>query len=230
MVHTYSLIHDDLPAMDDDDLRRGRPTSHKRFGEALAILAGDALLTLAFDVLARESASPGIAAASCADLACAAGASGMVGGQVVDLECEGRFGGREVGAADAPGDDLALLESLHLRKTGRLLQCSLTLGARAAGAAPGQLAALEEYGKRVGLAFQIADDLLDVTGERDRTGKAVGKDADSGKLTYPGLLGVQESRRKALDLVGSACGHLGIFGEKGRRLESLAHFVLERDH
>ena len=219
MIHTYSLIHDDLPAMDDDDLRRGRPSNHIRFGEATAILAGDALLTLAFEVLTRDVRPPTVAAACCADLASAAGAVGMVGGQMADLQ------GEELGIHDVTG-----LESIHRRKTGRLLSCALTLGARIAGADAASQHALEKYGECVGLAFQIADDLLDATGESQRMGKAVQKDADNGKITYPGFLGEEESRQQARELVRQACEWIVPLGDKGQRLESLARFVLERDH
>lgn len=224
IVHTYSLIHDDLPAMDDDDLRRGRPTCHKQFGEALAILAGDALLTLAFEILAKEIHPPETAAACCADLASAAGAMGMVGGQVVDLEAE------ESCRNPLFEGTLEQLESIHRRKTGRLFTCSLTMGARVAGADPSKRERLETYGKCVGLAFQIADDLLDVTGDQVKMGKGVQKDADHGKLTYPALLGIEESRRRAEDLIDRARTAIKPFGVRGQRLESLARFILERDH
>ncbi|MBW3539255.1 MAG: polyprenyl synthetase family protein [Planctomycetes bacterium] len=219
MIHTYSLIHDDLPAMDDDDLRRGKPTNHVVFGEAGAILAGDALLTLAFEVLARDVQPPEVAAACCADLARASGAEGMVGGQSADLEAE-----------STAEPSLEQLEAIHRRKTGALLSSALTLGGRIGGAERGTLRGLERYGQAVGLAFQIADDLLDLTGETDRMGKGVRKDADHGKLTYPALLGVEASRAKARELIDEACGALAPLGERSRRLESLAQFVLERDH
>lgn len=224
MVHTYSLIHDDLPAMDDDDLRRGRPTNHKQFGEALAILAGDALLTLAFEVIAKETKPPEVAALCCADLASAAGAVGMVGGQVADLEGE-----KLCGDADFL-PTIEHLESIHHRKTGRLLTCGLVMGARIAGADHSTQARLETYGKCVGLAFQIADDLLDVTGTEVKMGKGVQKDADHGKLTYPSLLGVADSKSRAEELIRTACEAISTLGPNGRRLEALAHFVLERDH
>ncbi len=219
MVHTYSLIHDDLPAMDDDDLRRGRPTSHKVFGEALAILAGDGLLTLAFEVVAGHVHPPEVAAACCADLASAAGVCGMVGGQVADLEAEST----PVGSAEQ-------LESIHRRKTGRLIRSALTMGGRIARAPEAILHALDFYGKCVGLAFQIADDLLDICGDQSRMGKGVRKDAALGKLTYPALLGVEASREKARGLIREACRSIAPLGERGRRLDALAHFVLERDH
>ncbi len=219
MIHTYSLIHDDLPAMDDDSLRRGRPTCHIQFGEAIAILAGDALLTLAFEVLARDVHPPQVAAACCADLAAAAGATGMVAGQTADFEAEG------TGVAG-----IEQLQAIHLRKTGRLLRSALTMGGRIAGASPEALASLAQYGDKVGLAFQIADDLLDIVGEQEKMGKGVRKDANLGKLTYPFLLGMQESRKRARLLIDEACRSLAVFGEASQRLEASAHFVLERDH
>ncbi|MEX0701144.1 MAG: polyprenyl synthetase family protein [Planctomycetales bacterium] len=265
LVHTYSLIHDDLPAMDDDDLRRGRPTNHVQFGEALAILAGDALLTLAFEIIARDvqpagNLPPEVAVACCADLAAGAGMCGMVGGQAADIEAEAhepRGGHRPKGGpprfepgivpeqgvsldgarVDHRGDkprgsstDLDVLQSIHRRKTGRLIQSAVTIGARIGGAAPETFQALENYGRSVGLAFQIADDLLDVTGCADRMGKAVGKDSAQGKLTYPALLGEEESRRRCREAVEAAGRAIAPLGERGRRLEALAQFVLRRDH
>jgi geranylgeranyl diphosphate synthase type II len=219
MVHTYSLIHDDLPAMDNDELRRGRPTNHVVFGEALAILAGDGLLTLAFDVLARDVTPGETAAACCADLARAAGMAGMVGGQVADLEAEGRT-----------VSSIEELEAIHRRKTGALLASSLTMGARIAKASNEDLHRLASFGRCLGLAFQITDDLLDVCGSPQNLGKAVQKDASRGKLTYPSLLGEEASLLRAQCQVVEACKWIEPFGERGRRLESLAQFVLERDH
>ena len=219
MIHTYSLIHDDLPAMDDDRLRRGIPTCHIQFDEATAILAGDGLLTLAFEVLATEIRPGSLAAACCADLASAAGIGGMVGGQMADLEAE------HSGAAS-----VQRLEAIHRRKTGRLLLSALSMGANLAGASSETHAALETFGRSVGLAFQIADDLLDVVGDRAKMGKEVRKDTDHGKLTYPALLGEDASRRKARELIEDAKRSLSVFGERGRSLEALAVFVLERDH
>lgn len=216
MIHTYSLIHDDLPAMDNDDLRRGRPTNHKVFGDALAILAGDALLTMAFEVLARDVQPPETAAACCAALAEAAGPAALVGGQADDL-------------AEKSIADLSALESIHRRKTGAMFLVSLRLGALSADADAEQLAALEAYGRPLGLAFQIMDDLLDATGDEAAVGKRVGKDVDRGKLTFPGLLGVEASRRRAEALVAQACVALEPFGPAGEGLDSLARFVLERD-
>jgi len=227
MVHTYSLIHDDLPAMDDDELRRGRPTNHVVFGEANAILAGDALLARAFEIIGRDVDPPEVAAVCCVDLASAAGASGMVGGQVADLESEQRA------PTDSNGDtqgDLQLLQSIHRRKTGQLLLSALTMGARIADADNATLEAVRNYGKCVGLAFQIADDLLDTSGDASKMGKGTKKDSGRGKLTYPGLLGANESRRRAKQLIDEACHSIHRLGEKAECLEALAHFVIERDH
>ena len=225
MVHTYSLIHDDLPAMDDDDLRRGRPTNHKVFGEAMAILAGDALLTLAFEVIARQTRPAEVAAACCLDLAGASGWCGMVAGQVADLEAE--QSPQEIREAQVA---LSQLEAIHRRKTGRLLMSAVTMGARVAQASPELVQRLASFGKCVGLAFQIADDLLDVTGDVARMGKGVRKDATLGKMTYPGLLGMDESRRRADALIDEACGLLIPLGPKSEKLAALAKFVTQRDH
>lgn len=219
MVHCYSLIHDDLPAMDDDDLRRGLPTNHVKFGEATAILAGDALLTLAFETLAKELSDPSIAIACVADLASAAGAEGMVGGQQADLEGEA-----------APELSLEQLEAIHRRKTGRLLTAALTMGGRIAQAEPEILESLKIYGESVGLAFQIADDLLDVVGDFEKMGKQVHKDADHGKKTYPGLLGIEESRRRARLLIDQACQSISVLGDRSRYLKDLAIYIIDRDH
>lgn len=223
MVHAYSLVHDDLPAMDDDDLRRGRPTCHKVFGEALAILAGDALLTRAFELLAVEVQPPAVAAACCASLAEAAGAAGMVGGQVDDLEQE------QLAPSAETEQQLQILKSIHSRKTAAMLRVSLKLGGLVAGATRGQLEALDAFGRPLGLAFQIVDDLLDVDGVQAATGKRVGKDHGRGKLTFPGLLGVEESRARAQNLIDEACMALRPLGLQSAGLESLARYVLERD-
>lgn len=219
MVHTYSLIHDDLPAMDDDALRRGMPTSHIKFGEANAILAGDGLLTRAFEIMAEQISVKPCAAECCVDLANAAGAVGMVGGQVADLESEHR-----------QHSTLEQLESIHRRKTGRLICSALTMGARIAGADTVTLEMLEKYGVCIGLAFQITDDLLDLTGDEEKMGKGVRKDAEHGKLTYPSLIGVEESCQRAKNLIDEACLSIAPLGSHGQRLEELAHFILERDH
>jgi len=225
MVHAYSLIHDDLPAMDDDDLRRGQPTCHKKFGEALAILAGDALLTLAFQVL-TEGYPPATAAGCCRQLAIGAGACGMVGGQVLDLAQE---------AAD-PKDNgrLEKLQAIHASKTGALFRTCLQLGAWSAlgetpgGPDPQVLKSLDGFGKCFGMLFQITDDLLDVESTVELTGKRVQKDAACGKLTYPGLLGTAESRRRAKEMGDQALDHLKFLGPHGARLSALVPFILER--
>jgi len=215
MIHAYSLLHDDLPAMDDDDLRRGRPTCHKVFGEALAILTGDALLTLAFENLTKLEAPPRVVIACCNALAEAAGACQLVGGQADDIE--------------AKEETLEQLESIHRRKTGAMILAALRLGALIAGADPRQQEALNQYGRRLGLAFQITDDLLDVQGEERAVGKRLGKDAKRGKLTFPGLLGVDESTARAEQLILEAGGALAPFDRRVERLESLARYVLERN-
>ncbi len=218
MVHAYSLVHDDLPAMDDDDLRRGQPTCHKQFDEATAILAGDALLTLAFQVLARDIRPAEIAVECCAVLAEAAGATGMVGGQIDDL------------AGQFCDEGLAALEAIHRRKTGAIFQASLRLGALVAGADDEQLSALAAYGQRMGLVFQITDDLLDVRGDATAMGKRVGKDSGRGKLTFPKVLGVEQSDERARALVIEACAALTPLAPHAEPLHALAHYVVERDH
>jgi geranylgeranyl diphosphate synthase type II len=217
LVHAYSLIHDDLPAMDDDDLRRGRPTCHKQFGEALAILAGDALLALAFEIVARDIQPPDVAARCCAELGRAAGATALVGGQADDLDLEFR------------GGDLAAVEAVHRRKTGAMILASLRLGGFVAGADATQLACLDVYGQALGLAFQIVDDVLDVAGDEAALGKRVGKDAGRGKLTFPALLGMGESRRRAAALVDDAVRAIAPLGGAAAGLEALARYVLDRN-
>jgi geranylgeranyl diphosphate synthase type II len=235
MVHTYSLIHDDLPAMDDDDLRRGLPTCHKKFGEALAILAGDALLTLAFEMLARNTPAQ-TGAASCLALAKGAGAAGMVGGQVEDLAWERSTSQAQQTAARAEqSQSLEALEHIHCQKTGALFRACLRLGALAAqgerpsGPDAGLLERLDRYGEAFGLLFQITDDLLDAEGTAAATGKRTQKDAARGKLTYPGLLGVEESRRRAMELAKKGLALVEPLGEKGQPLAALLHFVLARN-
>jgi geranylgeranyl diphosphate synthase type II len=241
MIHAYSLIHDDLPAMDDDDLRRGRPTCHKAFDEATAILAGDGLLTLAFETLAHGVKPPGVAAACCAVLAKAAGPCGMVGGQADDIEEEQT--GRRQGISPSPNlpvsqspsllvspsPRLLRLESMHRRKTGAMIRVSLQMGAMVAAGSSAQLEALDAYGQRLGLAFQIIDDLLDVQSNMSATGKRVGKDAQRGKLTFPGLLGIDQSAQHARELISEASEALEPFGEEAEGLRTVAHFVLERN-
>jgi len=218
MIHTYSLIHDDLPAMDDDDLRRGRPTCHVRFGEAIAILAGDALLARAFEILATQIEPPSVAARCCAELARAAGPSALVGGQVADLQAE-----RCSGTPDH-------LESIHRRKTGALFLAAVRLGAIAAQASVQQLEMLNQYGYHLGLAFQVVDDLLDFTGQAKHVGKRVQKDQSRGKLTFPGVIGVEASRQRVRDLVEAACRSITSLGPAARPLEQLARFVMDRTY
>ncbi len=217
MIHTYSLIHDDLPAMDDDDLRRGLPTCHRLFGEANAILAGDALLAQAFEVLAASDAPAEIVSRCCRELAVAAGASNLVGGQVDDL-------------AGVDGEPcLERLEAIHRRKTGAMFRVSLRLGAIVGGGSDEQIESLETYGSKLGMAFQVTDDLLDETGDEDQLGKRTGKDAARGKLTFPAMLGGAESRRRASVLIEEACQALAGFDAAAEPLMSLARFVLDRE-
>jgi len=219
-VHTYSLIHDDLPSMDDDDLRRGRPTSHKVFGEAVAILSGDALLTLAFEILAQ---SPPTRRYSVSDaiqeLARASGSIGMIAGQVADMEAEG-----------SQQISVRQLQYIHASKTAALLSCSLRLGAMSANATPSRLQALSEFGRHVGLAFQVVDDILDVTQSSDRLGKTAGKDQAAAKVTYPALMGLSRSRHKAARLTQKAFDAIKPFGAKAKALRALADFLLHRDY
>jgi geranylgeranyl diphosphate synthase, type II len=222
MIHTYSLIHDDLPCMDDDDLRRGRPTNHKVYGEAIATLAGDGLLTDAFGVAARSAlspnalVSPSVMLEVIAELAEAAGSVGMVGGQVMDLLGEGR------------AIELRELEHLHSKKTGALFVASVCGGARIGGADETQLNALCTYAKALGLAFQVVDDLLDVEESAEQLGKRTQKDETRGKATYPSLLGVAHSRELARDLVAKAGDALAVFDHRAEPLRMLATFAVER--
>ncbi len=218
-IHTYSLIHDDLPAMDDDDFRRGVPTSHKVFGEASAILAGDCLLTAAFSVLSdasRFSADGARLLGVIHEIAEASGDKGMVGGQQADLESEGK----EV--------DLPSLEFIHIRKTGALIVASVRAGGILGGGTEPQVKSLTDYAKHLGLAFQITDDILDVTGTRRNMGKETGKDHVRGKATYPALLGLAESKERARELVDRALSSLNDFGDRARPLQAIARLVIER--
>jgi farnesyl diphosphate synthase len=223
-VHCYSLAHDDLPAMDDDDLRRGRPTAHKQFDEATAILAGDGLLTFAFDILARAETSPepSIRIELVGALARAAGIGGMAGGQMLDLAAEGRFADE---AKPAREQDVLTLQAM---KTGALIRYGCCAGAMLAGVHDERRAALEDYGTALGKAFQIADDLLDVEGDAATVGKQTGKDAAAGKATMVQLLGVSPARVRLADLVTQATQALSIFGAKASTLAAAAHFVAER--
>jgi geranylgeranyl diphosphate synthase, type II len=222
MIHTYSLIHDDLPCMDDDDLRRGRPTNHKVYGEGVATLAGDALLTDAFRVLANSAIADAgappleLAFAALQELAEAAGSAGMVAGQLIDLLGEGR------------GMTLEELEYLHARKTGALFVASVRGGARLGGADENQLQSLGAYARALGLAFQVVDDILDVEASAEEVGKRTGKDAARGKNTYPGLLGLEQSSLMSRELERRANQALAAFGVGAEPLRRLATFVVER--
>lgn len=223
LVHCYSLVHDDLPSMDNDDLRRGRLTVHKAFDEATAILAGDALLTLAFDVMARTEvhANAQVRAALVVELARAAGIGGMAGGQMLDLAAEGRFGSRQ----DLGEDAIATLQAM---KTGALIRFACRAGAILGKADAGVLAALDRFGVAIGKAFQIADDLLDVEGDTATLGKAAGKDAAAGKATLVSVLGVAGARARLNALIADADGTLAAFGTKADTLRSAARFIAER--
>ena len=219
MIHTYSLIHDDLPALDNDDLRRGRPTCHKVFGEAMAILAGDALLTLAFEVLAQlPEARPERRARIVREVAAAAGTvGGMIGGQVEDLEGEGKQ------------PTAALLHSIHRGKTGALLRASVRLGGIYSGASDLQYEALSIYGEHVGLAFQIVDDILDVEQSSEQLGKTAGKDVAQGKITFPAVYGLAESREMADEQLELALAAVEPFGDRAHWLRELATFIVRRN-
>ena len=218
LIHTYSLIHDDLPALDNDDLRRGRPTCHKVFGDAMAILAGDSLLTLAFEVLAEvKGVSAERRVALAAELATASGTvRGMIGGQVHDIEGEGQPPTAE------------LLEAIHRAKTGALLRASVRMGAICAGACPEQYNALSEYGEHVGLAFQIVDDILDVEQPSEALGKTAGKDAQQGKITFPAVYGLDRSKQMADAELARAHECLRMFGARAFWLHELADLVVHR--
>ena len=218
-IHTYSLIHDDLPCMDDDDLRRGRPTNHKVFGDGIAVLAGDALLTIAFEILAKSKpTSRHSIAAQITELAVASGSRWLVGGQVADLEGEGRKLG---------GDDL---KYIHRCKTAALLTTSIRLGAMSANATRAQLKSLTIFGQSVGLAFQIIDDILDVTQPTEKLGKSAGKDVAAQKATYPAVFGLETSRAEAHKLTRTARASLKSFGKKAATLLALADHLLAREY
>jgi geranylgeranyl diphosphate synthase, type II len=217
MLHTYSLIHDDLPALDNDDLRRGRPTCHKVFGEALAILAGDALQTQAYEVLARLECPAEARVRIIEEIARGTGTlDGMIGGQVVDLEAEHTHPTAE------------MLEYIHRSKTAALITASLVSGGLYAGAKDSEVAKLRAFGQSIGLAFQIVDDVLDVTQTSEQLGKTAGKDTAAQKVTYPALFGIEESERKADSLVSAAFSELESFGERAETLKELARYLVER--
>ena len=217
LIHTFSLVHDDLPGMDNDDLRRGRPTNHKVFGEAMAILAGDAMTTLAFEILATD-ADPAVAPKLIAELAHASGPQGMIGGQVLDMEGEQKSLSFEE------------LKKLHGMKTGALLTAACRLGAISVNASDAQLSALTSFGRYLGLAFQIMDDVLDVTASPEQMGKATGKDAQKGKNTYPALLGLEQSKAEAHKQFQFGLNALSTFGSEADGLRTLARFVVERQN
>lgn len=216
-IHTYSLIHDDLPALDNDDLRRGKPTSHKKFGEATAILAGDGLLTLAFETLAGAPVPAERRVAMATEIASAAGTvNGMVGGQVADLEAEGKTVGPE------------MLEYIHRSKTAALIRASVTSGALCAGASPEDVTRLRRFGETIGWAFQVTDDILDVEESSAALGKTAGKDIAQQKATYPGVFGLERSHQIATELATKAVEELQVFGERGERLRAIAEYLVLR--
>jgi len=216
-IHTYSLIHDDLPALDNDDLRRGKPTCHKKFGEATAILAGDALLTLAFQTIAAAPVSPERRVAMVTEIATAAGTvNGMVGGQVADLEAEGRPVGPE------------MLEYIHRSKTAALIRASITAGALCAAAPSEEVARLRRFGDAIGWAFQVTDDILDVTESSAALGKTAGKDIAQQKATYPSVFGLERSQQIAKELADSAIAELRAYAEKADHLRAIAEFLVLR--
>jgi len=221
MIHTYSLIHDDLPAMDNDDFRRGKPTNHKVFGEATAILAGDALLTEAFILLSNPEFTrgipPDILLRVVHEIAVCAGSRGMIGGQVVDMESEGK---KDI--------DFATVQYIHTHKTGALIKASLKCGALLGGADGKRLDAVTRYGEAVGLAFQIADDILDIEGTTEQIGKDAGSDQARGKATYPAMVGIAESKQRASELVETAVESLAGFGAKADPLREIATYIVKR--
>ncbi|MFH1480971.1 MAG: polyprenyl synthetase family protein [Pseudomonadota bacterium] len=220
LIHTYSLIHDDLPSMDNDDMRRGKPTNHKVFGEAMALLAGDGLLTEAFHHMATMDLPEGIEPRALLRViglvAQAAGYGGMVGGQAVDIQLEGK----EV--------DSSLVEFIHTHKTGALISASVTAGAILGGGGDHQVDAITSYGQKIGLSFQIADDILDIEGDSRITGKGVGGDARKGKLTYPAVLGLDRSKAIQRELVEMAICSLAVFDQKADPLRHIAQYIIER--
>lgn len=223
MIHTYSLIHDDLPAMDDDDFRRGNPTNHKVFGEAIAILAGDALLTEAFKLISNPSCahriSPDARLAVIHEIARCAGSYGMVGGQVVDMESEGK-----------PDMDLPTVQYIHTHKTGALIKASVVAGALIGNADQAQLAAITRYGEAAGLAFQIADDILDIEGTTEEIGKDAGSDQARGKATYPAVMGLSAAKTEAESMMNEALDALTLFGSEADPLRDIARYIVQRNH
>lgn len=220
LIHTYSLIHDDLPAMDNDDYRRGRPTNHKMYGEAIAILAGDALLTLTFDLLSDKELNSRLDSDSLLSiikrLSSASGSAGMVGGQAADIQASGK----EV--------NLPEVEYIHIHKTGALIRASVCIGAIAGNASNGELNALTKYGECIGLAFQIADDVLDIEGSKDEIGKDVGSDIAKEKVTYPSVIGISESKKLAKGLIDKSIEAISTLGDKAEPLREIARYIVER--
>jgi geranylgeranyl diphosphate synthase type II len=217
MVHTYSLVHDDLPAMDDDDLRRGRPTCHKAFDEATAILTGDGLLTLAFEVLADGIGDAALAVKLIGELARAAGPAGMIAGQVADLKAESTVG------------SVAMLEYIHTNKTAKMFRCAAAMGALCGGASAEPLRILGEYGLKIGLGFQIADDILDVSASSEQLGKTAGKDLKAAKCTYPAVVGIEKAKELERQLAHEAVALLEPFGAEAAVLRQLALALLKRN-
>lgn len=220
LIHTYSLIHDDLPVMDDDDYRRGKLTNHKVFGEDIAILAGDALLTEAFRLMSKKEFAgktpPDRLLSVISDISEAAGFLGMVGGQIVDIQSEGKKVGEET------------LNYIHTHKTGAMITTSIRAGAIISGAGNNEIDALSDYGRHIGLAFQIADDILDVEGNQETLGKDIGSDRKRGKVTFPAIFGMEKSRRKARDLVNKALADIAQFDSRAEPLRMIATYIIER--
>lgn len=216
LIHTYSLIHDDLPAMDDDDFRRNKPTTHKAFGEAKAILAGDALLTNAFNIISTADAKPALLLKVINELSYGSGPEGMAGGQSMDILLEGKKATKKQ------------LFYIHTHKTGALIRASIRIGAIMANASPIKLNALTEYGEKIGLAFQVTDDILDITGTIEEMGKPTCSDNTKGKNTYPSIFGLNESRKRAEKLINDSLKALRGFGKKAEPLEEIAKYILSR--
>jgi geranylgeranyl diphosphate synthase type II len=216
LIHTYSLIHDDLPAMDDDDFRRNKPTAHKVFGEGTAILAGDALLTDAFHVISQTKADPKILLKVISELSHGAGPEGMVGGQTVDLMLEGKKAKKKE------------LLYIHTHKTGALIRASIRMGAIMANCSPARLKALTEYGEKVGLAFQVIDDMLDITGTKEEIGKPIGSDDAKGKNTYPSTFGLKQSQKIAEKLIDDSLKSIKTFNKKAEPLAEIARYIISR--
>lgn len=221
IIHTYSLIHDDLPAMDNDDLRRGKPTNHKVYGEAMAILAGDALLTLAFQLITEniQYATADSVVRVIKEIAEASGSVGLIGGQVADII-----------SANHEQIDQETMAYIHRHKTGALFRASVRSGAILAGASEKQLKDLTDYAENLGLAFQIVDDILDVEGDADKIGKPVGSDEKNSKATYPAIFGMEQARQKAMQAAEDAINAIKYFGSEAEFLRSAVHFIINRDH